>query len=347
MNKTTLILLALSGLLGLSVLWSLSVGAVDISSGQVVSVFLQKLLDVSWMDFSDQQARVLMDIRFPRILFSVAIGGGLGISGAAMQGLFRNPLVEPGLIGVSSGAALMAVLLIVFGSLLPAEIFEQWKNNLQPLVAFVGGLITTLLVYRLSRRNGKTQVTLLILSGVAINAILGASIGLALYFADDQALRSYTFWSMGDLGGASWSKAGLSIPLVCVPALFLVFFYKPLNALALGEAEAWHLGVSVEKVKYVIIGLSALSIGASVAVAGMIGFVGLVVPHILRVTFGPNHQLILPGSMITGALLLNLADLFARTVVAPSEIPIGIVTACIGGPFFLWLLMNVNQKRLV
>lgn len=344
-NKTILVLASLLLLLVIVFLVSLSTGAVYIRISEVVAILGNKTGFVNGQ-FTAQQEMVLLSIRLPRIILAIIIGGALGIAGASLQGLFRNPLVEPGLIGVSSGAALFAVLVIVFGKAVPG-IMSSLGNYLLPIAAFLGGLLVTMISYRLSQREGKTDITILILVGVAMNALAGALIGLTVYYADDTALRTFTFWSLGDMGGASWQKTGFAIPLIVLPSVALTFFHRQLNAIALGETEAWHMGVAVERVKYAVILLSALAVGSSVAMAGMIGFIGLVVPHILRTLFGPNHRLILPASVLMGAILLSLSDLLARTVVSPSEIPIGIVTAIIGTPFFIWLLLNAKRKRLI
>jgi iron complex transport system permease protein len=183
----------------------------------------------------------------------------------------------------------------------------------------------------------------LILAGVAINALAGALIGLTLFFADDSALRSFTFWSLGDLGASSWSKFPVAISLIGIPSIMLMLEYRNLNALSLGEREAFHMGISVQRVKIKILILSALIVGVGVSLAGMIGFVGLVVPHLIRIGFGANHRLVLPASFLLGAILLNVADLMARTVVSPAELPIGVLTALIGAPFFIYLIFKLNK----
>lgn len=344
-RKHIWLLPGLGVLLLAAVVISLSLGAVQIAVPEVVAILASKT-GFSTHAFTAQQEIVLLSIRLPRIVLAVIIGGALGVTGASLQGLFRNPLVEPGLIGVSSGAALFAVTIIVFGKWIPAAL-NGLQNYLLPVFAFLGGLLVTMITYKLSQREGKTDIMILILVGVAMNALAGALIGLSIYYADDTALRTFTFWTLGDLGGASWQKTGFAIPLIVLPSLGLLFFYRQLNAIALGEAEAWHMGVPVEKVKHAVIVLSALAVGTAVSMGGMIGFIGLVVPHILRTLSGPNHQHVLPASLLLGASLLTLSDLFARTVVSPSEIPIGVVTAMIGTPFFLWLLLNAKRKRLI
>ncbi|WP_262910381.1 FecCD family ABC transporter permease [Pontibacter silvestris] len=346
-NSTWIILAGLAVLLAGFFVVSLQVGAVAVSVPEVLSIMLHQVGGGA-DNFTLQQERVLLHIRLPRVVLGMVVGAALGVSGASLQGLFRNPLVEPGLIGVSSGAALFAVVAIVFGTSIQGIWGAAFTSSFfLPVFSFVGGLVATMLTYTLGHRQGKTDITILILGGIAINALAGALVGLVLYFADDAALRSFTFWSMGDLGGASWSRMSIALPMVLLPTLALTLLRDQLNALSLGEAEAYHLGVNVEQVKYLVILLSSMAVGASVSLTGMIGFIGLVVPHILRLAFGPDHHVVLPGAMLTGAIVLLLADLSARTVVIPSELPIGIVTALLGAPFFIWLLLNAKKKRII
>ncbi len=347
-SKANPVQLALGGLILLliaTMVVSLKVGALAISPAQLFSILLQPF-GVELAEFSSREATVLLSIRIPRLLLGVAVGASLGISGASLQGLFRNPLVEPGIIGISNGAALMAVIVLVFGASLSAWISPNLVQWLLPVSAFGGSVIATYLAYQFSKGAHSTDVTLLILAGVAITALCAALMGLVIFHADDTALRTFTFWSMGDLSGATWEKMGFAIWLIILPALALIGQATPLNAIALGESEARHLGVEVEKVKHKVILLSALAVGAAVAMAGAIGFIGLVVPHILRMALGPDNKLILPASAIGGAILLTVADMIARTIVSPTELPIGIITALMGTPFFIWLLVSAKRKRI-
>ena len=324
---------------------SLSVGAVPVSWTDALRVFGQKL---GWTAHPPDTAQVvLLSIRLPRLLFTVLIGAALGLSGAALQGLFRNPLVEPGIIGISSGAALGAIVVIMFVGTQFPQLAERMQSWLLPLFAFLGGLAATFFTLRLSQTDGRTHITYLILAGVAIAALTGAAIGLAVFYADDNQLRSYTFWTLGDLSAATWDKLSVLTPLVGLAIAGLIAVARPLNAIALGEAEAYHSGVAVEQVKLTVVLLSALAVGASVAFAGIIGFVGLIVPHIVRISFTSDQRLVLPASAIGGACLLLLADMLARTVVAPAELPIGVVTATIGAPFFIYLLKSTKKRRLI
>ena len=334
-------------LLGL-MLASLATGAVAVSATDMLVVLSQKLglsAEDGTADITTQV--VLLDIRLPRLLFTVLIGASLGLSGAALQGLFRNPLVEPGIIGISSGSALGAIVVIMFiGTLFPA-IAEQFQSYLLPFFAFLGGLIATIVTLKMSQAEGKTHITYLILAGVAIGALSGAAIGLAVFYADDAQLRSYTFWTLGDLSVASWEKLGILTPVIGLAIVGLLAVARPLNAIALGEAEAYHSGVPVEKVKMTIVLLSALAVGTSVAFAGIIGFIGLIIPHIVRISFSSDQRLVLPASALGGACLLLLSDMLARTVVAPAELPIGVITAAIGAPFFIYLLRSTQKRRLI
>lgn len=325
---------------------SAGMGAVSISLQEIVSILLDAL-GIEYAEHSAQQATVFWQIRLPRIVLGMAIGGALGISGASMQGLFRNPLVDPSLMGVSLSAALCAIVVIVFSSSFPPAITQVLGIYLLPVFAFCGSLLVTIMAYKVSQRQGKTDVSILILTGVGINALAGALIGLVIFYANDTQIRNFTFWNMGDLGVASWYKIGFSLIFIVAPSIFLLYFHKALDAMAMGENEAHHLGISVEKVKYGIIILSALCVGASVSLAGTIGFIGLVVPHILRTILGPGHRLLLPGSLVLGATLLLGADLLARSIVAPAEISIGIITAIIGTPVFMALLLQSKRKRLI
>ena len=326
---------------------SLGTGAVDIPVSQLHAVVIKYLGFEPSAAFSPQQEAVLLHIRLPRLLLAVIVGSGLGISGAVLQGLFRNPLVEPALIGVSSGSALAAVIVIVFSGFFSGAIKEILGVYLLPVLAFCGGLFAALTAYRLSKIDGCSNIALLILIGVAINAMAAALIGLTIYFASESALRDFTFWSMGDLAGATWQKIGISSLFVLVPSAYLLKYHRELNALALGEPEAAYLGIPVEKVKRTMIAAAALIVGASVAITGIISFIGLVIPHMVRTAFGPDHKLVLTGSMLGGAALLILADLAARTLVSPAELPIGIVTALVGAPFFTYLLVKNKKKRAV
>ena len=315
-------------------------GAVAIAPAEVLAILGAQLgLDLTGHYESVQQT-VLLAIRLPRVCLGLLAGAALAVAGAALQGLFRNPLADPGLIGVSTGAALAAALAIVLGNLLLGFVPVWLSAYILPLGAFAGGFIATLLVYRIATREGRTEIATMLLAGIALNAIAGAAIGLLVFVSDDQQLRDLQFWLLGGLGGVTWDSLLSAAPFILVPTLLLAVFWRQLDALLLGETEARHLGFDVEKAKRWIIVLAALAVGASVALTGVIGFIGLVVPHLVRLMIGPAHRSLLPASILLGAALLLLADLVARTVILPAELPVGILTSCIGGPFFLWLLMH-------
>ncbi len=329
------------GLLLVLVLWlSLALGPVSLPLGDTMRAALRLLGLPLAADASVQQAElILSQIRMPRTLLGLAVGMVLALCGVAMQGLFRNPLADPGLVGVSSGAALGAAVAIVGGAAF-GGLPEAFAPYLLSACAFVGGLLVTALVYRLGRRDGQTNVATMLLAGIALTALAGAAIGLFTYLADDATLRTLTFWNLGSLNGASYARLWPLLLATLAVALWLPRRARALNALLLGESEARHLGFDVERLKRELVFCTALGVGAAVAAAGLIGFIGLVVPHLMRQLVGPDHRLLLPASALAGASLLLLADLIARLALAPAELPIGIVTALIGAPFFLYLLVR-------
>ncbi|MBA3595159.1 MAG: iron ABC transporter permease [Polaromonas sp.] len=287
---------------------------------------------------------VFMSIRLPRLLLGAAAGAALGMSGALMQGLFRNPLADPGLIGVSSGAALAAGVTIVLGSLWFPDMPRTLGSWTLVATAFAGSLLVTVLVYAMSQQDGATRVGVMLLAGIAINALAGAGLGYLTFLASDEQLRSLQFWLLGSLGGARWSAVGLVSAVVGVAVGAGLTLARPLNAIALGEAQAALLGVPVERVKRFAVLVTALAVGAVTATTGIIGFVGLVAPHCVRLVAGPDHRIVLPGSALLGAALVLVADAFARTVVNPAELPLGVLTAFVGVPFFLLLLRHFKGR---
>lgn len=336
--RTPLMLcLTLLILLLLAVVVALGVGPLAIAPAQVLTA-LGVPLPVSVEPY--EQAAVTQ-LRAPRVVLAVLVGAALAQAGAAMQGIFRNPLAEPGLVGVSSGAALAAVAVIVMAPMISASLQPAL---LLPLASFLGGAAAAYVVARMARVDGTTRVATLLLAGLAINAIAGAGIGFLSHIADDLALRALTFWMFGSLGKAGWSEIAIAAPLLLLPLLWLPREAGALNALLLGEAEAGHLGVDVERMKRRVTLLIVLAVGTAVALAGIIGFVGLVVPHLIRLWAGPDHRLLLPASALLGALLLVLADIGARLLLAPAELPIGILTALVGGPFFIVLLLRFRNS---
>lgn len=316
---------------------SVGVGPMPFTMVESLQVFLSRLIKIN-AELPEYAIVVVEMIRLPRALLAIMVGATLAVSGAAIQGLFRNPLADPGLVGVSSGAALAAVASIVLSTTLLAPVFALLGSYTLPVMAFLGGFLTTLVVAWVATTRFGTSVTTMLLAGIAINIVSGAGIGILTYMADDAMLRTLTFWQMGSLGGANWPDLVATALMTMTSTLLILRYAKQLNALLLGESEARHLGIDVDAIKFKIILLVALGVGASVAVSGMIGFVGLVVPHIVRLSLGPDHRHLLPASALLGAIFLLLADMISRVVIAPAELPIGLITALIGGPFFIALI---------
>ena len=327
--------------LGAAIVYASSSGAVLIPAGDILPILLDGLglRDMASVDPVHQA--VLLNIRLPRIVLTLLVGAGLGVSGVALQGLFRNPMADPALIGISAGAALFAAAVIVFEGVLIGTVFQGVLGlYMLPVAAFVGSFLIAMLVLRLSSVSGKTDVATMLLAGIAINAIAQAGTGLMTYLSDDSQLRTLTFWLMGSLSGAQWEQLMVVGPLMLVAIIGLPFQARALNAILLGESVASHLGFDLQRTKLLLIVMVSVCVGSAVAVTGIIGFIGLVVPHMVRLVMGPNHRNLFPLAAILCALVLLLADVASRTVVAPAELPIGIVTALFGGPFFLWLLLK-------
>ncbi|MGX0135223.1 FecCD family ABC transporter permease [Cupriavidus metallidurans] len=320
-------LAALCVMLVITALWAAASGALSIPHG--------KLLPLLWSPAAEGDdaiwRNVLVEVRLPRIVLAITAGAALALSGAVMQALFRNPLAEPGLIGISLGGAAGAVAAIVLGA--------EGLGSVAP-AAFAGSLIATAFAYVLgTRRPGAAN---LLLAGVAINAICAAVVGFFTYQASDVQLRNLTFWNMGSLAGATWSILAWLVPLVAALCALLMRDWRAMNALLLGEREAQHIGFDLKRLRRRLIVLTALLVGPIVAVTGTISFVGLVVPHLIRLALGADHRWLLPNTLAGGAIALTLGDWMARTVVVPAELPIGIVTSLVGGPFLLWML---TRKR--
>ncbi len=323
-------------------MFGLNSGAVDIPIETIIDLGFEVFQSSDKDTVSQQVKTILLDIRLPRICLAILIGAILAISGAVMQGLFRNPLAAPSLIGVSSGASVGAsVVIVLAGAWLQSN--TALGLSLVAVGAFIGSFLVTVLVYRLSTSALGTSVTTMLLAGIAVSALAGAVSGLLSYYADNEMLRQISIWQMGNLSTANWQRV---LVLTVVAILVLSLFpreSKSLNALLLGESEARHLGIDVQQVKRKLILLTTLGIGTAVAIGGMIGFVGLIVPHIVRLLIGPDHRWLLPVSALAGGVLLLLADTIARIIIAPTELPTGILTAILGAPFFIMLL--VQQRR--
>jgi len=344
MKERLIYVVLIIGLL-IAVAFSLGLGAVKIPVGDVILILLKKLRFYTGRQLDPQYEGVISIVRLPRVLLGVMVGAALGVSGAAIQGIFRNALAEPGLIGISSGASLMAVLIIALEVPVLAGLSKVLGYYLIAFGAFAGAALAAWIVYQYAKSEGKASIATMLLAGIAINAMAGALTGLVTYMADEQQLRTITFWMLGSLGGATWDKVVSLVPFVLIPLVLLPFLSKGLNAFSLGEREADQLGMRTDKIKLQVVLLSTMAVGSSVAVSGIIGFVGLLVPHMVRLIGGMDNHYVLPASAISGALMLTLADMLSRTLIAPIELPIGVITALLGTPVFLYILKR-DQKKI-
>jgi iron complex transport system permease protein len=343
-NYTT-IYLTLFVVLFVLLILSAGTGAVHLSWKEIMDIIRHRM--GSNVEVNKVHEGLFFEIRLPRTFLCVFVGASLSVSGALMQSLFRNPIVEPGLIGTSAGSALGAALLIVLGR-------NAFFNNIQflgdlimPACAFIGGLVATLIVYYFSASLNRVNISIMILAGIAVNAIASGATGFLAYIARDPQARSITFWNLGTLSGANW-QAVIIVGISTIAGFILALrFAKPLNALQLGDAEAGYLGVNTERIKISVILVNTLLVSVATSMVGIIAFVGLIVPHLLRLLKGSDNRYLLIGSALLGAIVLILTDMICRVIIAPAEMPIGIVTAFIGAPVFLWLLSrfrNNNQK---
>ncbi|WP_435860620.1 FecCD family ABC transporter permease [Streptomyces microflavus] len=336
-SKAFVLTVGLSLALLAGCLLSAAIGAYSIPLGDVLAS-VQHRIGIGGQPLDRVGESVLWNVRLPRVVLALLVGASLGCAGALMQGVFGNPLAEPGVIGISAGAAVGAVASIALG----LTFFGNWTIT---VFAFVAGLATVLLVYTLSRSGGRTEVVTLILTGIAVNAFAGALIGLFIFFADNAQITQITFWQLGSLSQATWPKVLAVLPCALAGLLIAPLYARKLDLLALGERPARHLGVDVERLRILLVLVVALLTAAAVAVAGIISFVGLLVPHLLRMANGPGHRFLIPGSALGGALVLVAGDLAARTVAAPAELPLGVLTALFGSPFFFWLLRRTRRKQ--
>jgi iron complex transport system permease protein len=343
-RRTTLAVLAAIFLLLVTCFVTIHGGAIHIAPLDALQLMAARIGLAQAAPGTEALSTILIDIRLPRIVLGMLTGAGLATAGVTLQGLFRNPLADPGLVGVSTGAALAAAACIVLGRSLFQYLPPEILRHMLPLAAFLGGLLATIVVYLVATREGRTDVAALLLAGVAINAMAAAGIGLLIFLSSEQELRDLNFWMLGSLNGVTWRRLLIAAPMILVPTLALTCFARHLNALLLGEAEARHLGFNVERMKRLMVGLVALTVGATVALTGAIGFIGLLVPHLVRLMMGADHRTLFPLAALLGASLLLLADLVARTIVVPAELPIGILTSLIGGPFFIWLLLRQRDQ---
>ncbi|MQY49225.1 iron chelate uptake ABC transporter family permease subunit [Rhizobiales bacterium RZME27] len=332
------VLLGLTVLLVMACLISLGVGPTGVGLGDLWSYVTGS------SDSLTTQERVILEaVRLPRTALGLLVGAGLAVSGAMMQGLFRNPLADPGIVGVTAGAGLAAVAAIVLGNGILAPLAFLLGSQFLPLMAFFGGLFNTWALYVIATRDGRTSTTALILCGIAIGALAMALMGLLIFMADDRQLRDITFWNLGSLGGATYQRVFSILPFIGAVLIIIPFVARGLDALILGDAAAFHMGIPVQRLKKIVVIAVAAACGSTVAVAGSIGFVGIIVPHLLRQVMGPSHRFLLPGSALGGGALLLIADSVARTVAAPAELPIGVITALFGAPVFLFLLLGRNS----
>ena len=349
-SRLLIISAALLVLLALAMVYGASVGSTPIPAGDVADALLQYLGVERGVDPSSATYRIVTVVRLPGMLVAALVGGALACAGAAMQGLFRNPLADPGIIGVSAGASLGVVLVMTqTAALADFWLFsrgplsgELWRI---PLAAFVGAMLASGTVYLLSLQRGRTNLAALLLAGVALNAVLGAiNSVLLLRAADTNALRAVLSWLVGSLEGRGWDYFALAAGPIAVSAALMLLYARDLNLLALGEESAQALGVDVPRLRLVLLALASLLTASAVSIAGPISFVGLVVPHILRLIIGPDHRVLLPASLLGGAAFLVFADGLARSLLAPEQLQVGIVTALAGGPFFLMLLWRHRRQ---
>jgi iron complex transport system permease protein len=288
-----------------------------------------------WNGTDDALRQIWFTIRLPRVLLALVIGGSLALAGCVMQGLFRNPLADPGLLGISSGAACAVALWVVLPVTLPALLMLYAPM----LAAFLGALAATLVIFLLSQQRD-SSLSRLLLVGIAINALCGAAVGVLSWVSNDAQLRQLSLWGVGSLGSAQWSTL-LAVTSLMIPTVLIIWrLAGALNLLQLGEEEAHYLGVDVRVVQRILLLCSALLVASAVAVSGVIGFIGLVVPHLMRMWLGSDHRAVIPGSVLAGAFLLLIADTLARTAVAPAEMPVGLLTSLLGAPWFLWLIFR-------
>jgi iron complex transport system permease protein len=323
-------------LLMVVMLIAVGTGSVDIPANVAIAILLSKAGITTTTEFTNVQESVLWIVRLPRVVMGALVGAGLAVAGAMLQGVFRNPLADPGLIGVSSGAAMGSVAVVMLG-ITTLDLFTI------PVGGFIGALLVTLMVYKLSQRSGRTDITTMLLVGLAVNAIAGSATGIMTFMADDPRLRSVTFWTMGGLNDALWDFVKASSPFILLTIIIAPFMGRALNLFSLGETEARHLGIETERTKHIALILSTIATGAAVAAAGFIGFIGLIVPHLIRLVAGPDHRLLLPACALGGASLVVGADVLARTIAEPAEIPVGLIAAIIGGPFFLIMILRTQR----
>ncbi len=314
------------------------IGQLHVAPAEVLGSILHKLgLDIGPLPAHPRGEAALWNVRFPRVVLAAIVGAALGGAGAVLQAVFGNPLAEPSVIGVSGGAAVGACSVIVFG-------WSFFGGYTVAAVAFATGLLTTLVIYAMARHGGRTEVVTLVLMGIAVNAVTAAVIAFLVFMGDTQAREQIVFWQLGSFNGARWEAVRIVAPVVAIGLVGVMLIARQLDLLALGERSARHVGVHVERLRLVAIVLVSLLVAAGVAFVGIIAFIGLIVPHLVRMIIGPSHRTLLPASILGGALVVVVADLVARTAIDYADLPIGMLTALVGGPFFFWMLYRTRAS---
>ena len=336
LGVTAFLVLLTAGLMAALVV-SAGSGQLPIPADEVAGSLLHRL-GIDWLPMPTHPRGddTLWTVRFPRVAMAALVGASLAVAGALMQGVFGNPLAEPSIVGVSSGAAVAAAAVIVHGLTFAGD----WTIA---VAAFAGGLLTTLVVYALARSGGRTEVVTLVLTGIAVNAVAGALLAMLMFLGDTQAREQIVFWQLGSLNGSRWPYVAVVAPFAVIGVVLALASARSLDLLALGERPARHLGVHVERLRIGLIVVVALLTAAAVSFCGIVAFVGLVVPHLVRMVTGPSHRLVLPACLVAGSLVLVVADLAARTLVAYSDLPLGMLTSLVGGPFFFWLIWRTRR----
>lgn len=333
------VLSALTLLLLITLLAAMRLGTVGIEPTQIIAIVLKRALGLDFgLTWSAAEESIIWQIRLPRVLGAAIVGAGLASAGVVFQGLLRNPMADPYLLGTSGGAAFAATIAFAIPFSLGVLTF-----GLVPLAAFIGALAAVLIVYRLARVGMYTPITTLLLAGFAVSSMLAALMS-ALMLLSRGTLERVVLWTLGGVSASGWNMLLAVTPLILAGAVAAFLLANDLDAFLLGEEQAAALGVNVERKKFVLLCLGALMTGAAVALSGLVGFVGLIVPHFARIVLGPNHRLLLPASFLCGAIFLALADLIARTALSPQEIPLGVITALVGAPFFIWLLRRAKER---
>ena len=337
-RRAALLSIVLAALLVGGVIASSVIGQLAITPGEVIGSVLRGMgIQNPWAPDDAIIESTLWVVRFPRIAMALAVGAALAVAGAVMQAIFGNPLAEPGVVGVSSGGALGASLAIVLG-------LSAFGGGTIAVFAFIGGLLATLLVYFVSRANGRTEVVTLLLTGIAINAFAGAGLAFLLFVGSSGSREQIIFWQLGSLNGSLWNEVVIVAVVTFLGTIAAILLARRFDLLALGERNARHLGVNVEALRIGSIVLVALLTGVAVAFCGIIAFVGLVVPHVIRMAIGPAHRPLIVASAFGGGALMVLSDLLARSVVVGADLPIGLLTSLVGGPFFFFLLFRQRSK---